>query len=91
MPDPFHGWPGIHSKTAQGPNIRSSETKFAKPHQFKLLILPYDIGHFAPTRQNENFKICSVIKRGEGKLPPGNENMGWGGAEKGGQGASCVL
>lgn len=80
MHDPFHGWPGIHSKTAQGPNIWSSETKFMKPHQFKLLILPYDIGHFASTRQNKKFKICSVTKRGEGKSPQGMkiwDRVGW--------------
>lgn len=39
------------------------ETKFkSKPHQFRLLILPYNIGRFAPTHQNKCLKICFVIK-----------------------------
>lgn len=85
--DRFHGWPGIHSKTAWGPNIWSepARQKFtSKLHQGQLWLPPQHqaLRSDAP---KEGFKTHFIIRWCKGwKDTPGNENMGWGGVERAG-------
>lgn len=85
--DRFHGWPGIHSKTAWGPNIWSepARQKFtSKLHQGRLCLPPQHQA-LCSDAPKEGFKTHFIIRWCKGwKDTPGNENMGWGGVERAG-------
>lgn len=80
--DRFHGWPGIHSKTAWGPSIWSEPARqnfTSKLHRRRLWPAPQHRA-LCSDAPKESFKTHFIIRQWEGwKDTPGNENMGWGG------------